>query len=92
MSKCAFITASLLVISAPALAQIVIQDNPPAAPAKKPVAKSDLDKLECRNEDTIGSRLEARRVCMTKQQWLSAEQEAKEKIRQLQITGFAVSH
>lgn len=92
MTKCAVIAVGLLVISAPALAQIVIQEKPPAAPTKKPAAKSDLDKLECRNEDTIGSRLEGRRVCMTKQQWLSAEQESKEKVRQLQITGFAVSH
>lgn len=92
MSKYAFIAAGLLVVSAPAVAQIVIQDNPPSAPAKKSAGKSDLDKLECRNEETIGSRLDAHRVCMTKQQWLSAEQEAKEKIRQLQITGFAVSH
>lgn len=92
MSKYIFITAGLLAISAPSLAQIVIQDNPSAAPTKKPAAKSDLDKLECRSEDTIGSRLESHRVCMTKQQWLSAEQEAKDKIRQLQITGFAVSH
>jgi len=87
MSKLAYITAAILVIPAPALAQIVFQDTPPAAapaPAKAPGVPSDLDKIECRMQETIGSRLQAHKVCMTKQQWFQAEQDEKNKVKELQ--------
>lgn len=92
MSKLAYLTAALLVIPAPALAQITFQDSPAAPPpAKAQTTKSDLDKVVCRSQDTIGSRLERRQVCMTKQQWWTYEQEAKNKVHELQDIGF-VAH
>jgi hypothetical protein len=88
MSKLAYITAVLMVVPAPALAQIVFQDAPAVAPpTKADQSKSDMNKLVCRSQETIGSRLERQQVCLTKQQWLSAEQDAKNKAREMQILG-----
>ncbi|HEV8408372.1 MAG TPA: hypothetical protein VGQ34_10605 [Sphingomicrobium sp.] len=85
MPKYAFITAGLLVIAAPALAQIVIQETPtPVVPAKNAGSKSDLDKVVCRMQDTIGSRLQAHQVCLTKQQWWQFEQDNKRKVQEIQ--------
>ena len=90
MSKFALITAALLVDPSPLLAQIVFDDSPapPAAPAKGPRAKSDVDKVECRMQDTLGSRLQAHQVCKTKSQWFAYEQEYKDKVDQMQRTGL----
>ena len=97
MSKFAFITAAFLVLPAPLLAQAA----PAATPAPTAVAapapqasvtpdkrKSDLDKVVCRSQDEIGSRLERHQVCMTKQQWMTNEQEAKLKVHDMQMVGF----
>lgn len=85
MSKYAFVTAGLLVISAPALAQIVIQDTPTPVPtAKNSSIKSDTDKVICRMQETIGSRLQSHQVCLTKQQWWQFEQDNKLKVQEIQ--------
>ena len=89
MSKFAFITAALLMLPAPALAQIVFDDPlPPQAHAKPDKNKSDLDKVICRSQDELGSRLERHQVCMTKQQWATNEQEAKNKVHDMQVLGL----
>jgi hypothetical protein len=89
MSKLACLTALLLVLPPPALAQIVFQDAPVVPPpTKAEKSKSDMDKIVCRSQETIGSRLERQQVCLTKQQWLSAEQEAKLKVHDMQVIGL----
>jgi hypothetical protein len=90
MSKFAFIAAVLLAAPSPVLAQIVFDDSPPppAAPAKSAKVKSDVDKVECRSQDTLGSRLEAHQVCMTKSQWSAYEQEYKQKVHDMQVLGL----
>ena len=85
MSKLVYITAALMVIPAPAMAQIVFDDSPPSAtPAKGAKAKSDVDKVICRMQDTVGSRLQAHQVCMTKSQWFAYEQQYKDDVSGLQ--------
>ena len=84
MPKFAFIGAALLAISSSSFAQIVFEDSPPPPPAGKAMAKADGDKVICRQQDTIGSRLQAHRVCMTKQQWFEYEQEWKNKVHDIQ--------
>ena len=85
MSKRAYLAAALLVLPAPGFAQIVFDNNPPpVTPAGAKPAKSDVDKVECRSQDTLGSRLQAHKVCMTKQQWWQFEQENKQKVADLQ--------
>jgi hypothetical protein len=83
MIKLAFLTAAVLVVPAPAFAQIVFQDTPATA-TPKDVTKSDLDKLVCRRQETLGSRLQAKQVCLTKEQWFQQEQANKDKVRELQ--------
>lgn len=83
MSKFAFISAALLIVPSASFAQIVFEDPAPP-PASKAMAKSDGDKVVCRQQDTIGSRLQARQVCMTKQQWFEYEQEWKNKVHDIQ--------
>lgn len=89
MSKVHIIAAAALIVPAPVLAQIVFQDAPRrVAPTKAAGPKSDLDQIECRAQDTTGDRLERHQVCLTKQQWLSYEQEAKQRVLELQVIGF----
>ena len=93
MSKFPLIAAALFVIPAPALAQIVIVDSPPVvAPTKAGATKSDWDKVECRSEDVLGSRLERRQVCLTKWQWYTYEQEEKNLVYDWQRIGLNISH
>lgn len=89
MLKFAYITAALMVIPAPAVAQIVFDDSPPAAaPGKGQKAKSDVDKVVCQSEDTLGSRLQAHQVCMTKEQWFAYQQEYKKRVHDMQVLGL----
>lgn len=87
MFKLAYVMAAALLLPAPAFSQIVFEESPvpAAAPAESAVPKSDVDKLECRRQETIGSRLQTRKVCLTKEQWFQVEQQYKEKVQQLQI-------
>ena len=93
MSKFAFIAAALLVVPAPVLAQIVFEgDLTKFVPTQADKAKSDLDHLECRSQDVLGSRLERHQVCMTKQQWWTYEQEDKMRVHDWQVIGYRTDH
>ena len=85
MIKLAYLAAGLTLASAPALAQIVFDDSPTtvATPAK-PGLKGDLDKIVCRTQDSIGSRVQRQKVCLTKQQWWQQEQDNKRKVQEIQ--------
>ena len=92
MLKYVIIAAALSAAPSPVLAQIVFVDPPShftLTNADK--AKSDLDKLECRSEDVLGSRLERHQVCLTKEQWFSYEQEAKQRVYDWQRIGLNIS-
>jgi hypothetical protein len=97
MLKLAYFGAALVVASVPATAQIVFQDGSATSTAKAPTTvktakpSKDSDKLVCRSQDTLGSRLDAHQVCMTKEQWAANEQEAKQKVHDMQVIGY-VSH
>lgn len=85
MSKLAWITAAALLIPAPALAQIVFDDSPPpAAPAKAANGKSGVDKVICRSQDEIGSRLKTHQVCLTAEQWRTYELDVQHQLSDLQ--------
>jgi hypothetical protein len=87
------IAAALLAIPAPALAQIVFVDSPSVPPpTKAEKGKSDWDKIQCRAEDDLGSRLARHQVCLTKWQWYAYEQEAKQRVYDWQRIGLNVSH
>lgn len=57
-----FLTA--VVLSAPLAAQ-----SPQAQPIQTDPKKSDSNKLVCKTEDSIGSRLGNKKVCLTVQEW-----------------------
>ncbi|HYX47849.1 MAG TPA: hypothetical protein VE820_13655 [Sphingomicrobium sp.] len=90
MTKLDWILAAASLLAVPATAQIVFSDSPPAAPPTKPAAtKSDADKVVCRSQETLGSRLQAHQVCLTKQQWSQYELEEKQKVHDIQDIGRA---
>jgi hypothetical protein len=62
----------LILAAAPAIAQTA----PAQAPKSQPVAStdtSDVNRVVCKREDSIGSRLAAKRVCLTVQEWKDRE-------------------
>lgn len=92
MSKFVVIAAVLLAVPAPVVAQIIfVDDLTKFTPTKADKSKSDLDKLECRSQDVLGSRLERHQVCLTKEQWFSYEQEAKQRVYDWQRIGLNIS-
>lgn len=81
MFKAVSLAAVLMVMAAPAPAQT----TPAAAPATKASTESDALKIVCKKEETIGSRLGAKKVCLTVQEWkdlAEANREHTEKVQQ----------
>lgn len=88
MSNFRVVAAVLLAMPGPVAAQIVFEDAPPkVTPANIDNTKSDWDKIECRAQDLLGSRLERHKVCLTKWQWWLFEHEERDEIRRWQILG-----
>jgi hypothetical protein len=77
--------ASLVILlgaAVPAAAQTPAPPQPQtAAPAPK---QNPLDKVVCRTEDTLGSRLSAHRVCATVREWQDQQQENRDALEKLQ--------
>ncbi len=74
-----------------AAAAVGATDAPPSsAPAAvaKP-AQNPLDKVECRRMEETGTLLGAKRVCMTRQEWLDAAREARRMTEDVQARGSA---
>ena len=75
----------LIVAFAVVLASSVAQPQTQVAEATpKAAAKSDVDKVVCRIQDEIGSRLRAHKVCMTVGQWRDNEREYREHLQEMQ--------
>jgi hypothetical protein len=53
---------------------------------KKASSKPDLDKMVCKSVSLSGSRLDSKRVCMTKLQWDEARQRDRDIINRAQTT------
>lgn len=74
-------TALLAAATVPASAQN------PAAPqqlAAQNVKPNPLDKVVCRTEETIGSRLSAHKVCATVREWQEQQAENRDALEKLQ--------
>jgi hypothetical protein len=75
--------ALLLVMSVPVGAQPAPTQASQPSQAKP---KSDLDRMVCEKEDTIGTRLGARKVCKTVREWQEQrriQREEAEKVQQV---------
>ena len=75
-----FAVASLLAV--PATAQSISFDD--SAPGAQVKANPKGDKLICEKEDTLGSRLGARKVCLTETQWQEQRREHRETLEKFQ--------
>ena len=53
--------------------------------------KSDLNKVVCEKQETLGTRLGAKKVCMTVAQWIEFQNDVKDQTRRIEILG-QVSH
>lgn len=90
-----FLAAALLAAAGPALAQTATQAVPqPVPPANaSPTAKNDVNKVVCQEQDTIGSRLQAHKVCMTVSQWKEFQAANRQETETMQgLSGIAPSH
>lgn len=77
MAKFACLASALLVVAVPALAQA------PASPTQD-LKKSDVNKVVCQKEEQIGSRLGAKKVCLTVKEWLDRAQLNREETERAQ--------
>jgi hypothetical protein len=74
-----------IVLAFPAAAQATA---PPAAPAAQTSGKPNpLDKIICKTEDTIGTRLGAHRVCATEREWKEQQEENRTAAQAMQGVG-----
>jgi hypothetical protein len=71
------IPATLLLMPMPALAQIVLQDQPQQTnKSDQPNADAKArNRVICQDITDIGSRLSSHRLCMTAEQWRQRQQE-----------------
>lgn len=80
MLKAIVATAVLGALAVPATAQ-----QPAAATAGQSSSKaSDADKIVCKREEQIGSRLMSKKVCMTVQEWQARQREDQDSVHKLQ--------
>lgn len=79
MTKALFLLAAA-VIAAP----VAAQTTPAAQPAPANSKKSDVDKLVCQRQDEIGSRLNAKKVCMTVKEWQEFRSQNRESLERWQ--------
>lgn len=78
----AFATSSVAQTTPPPTAQ-----TQPAAPAAK---ENPLDKVVCRTEETIGSRLKKHKVCATVREWQEMEAASRQELELYQQRGQTV--
>ena len=77
--KAAWLFPLVLAVAAPAAAQ------PASAPtARDAVKKNNPDRLMCEREEQIGSRLAAKKVCLTAREWQMRRQEMREDLERYQ--------
>jgi invasion protein IalB len=79
MTKALFLIAAA-VVAAP----VAAQTTPATQPAPSNSKKSDVNKLVCQRQDEIGSRLSAKKVCMTVQEWQEFRSQNRENLERWQ--------
>jgi hypothetical protein len=80
MVKSVILVAAGLAVGMPAAAQTTLQPQPVQAAT----AKSDVNKLICKKEEQIGSRLGAKKVCLTQEQWQARTSEDRQQLERVQ--------
>jgi hypothetical protein len=80
MLKYAFLSAVAVSVAVSATAQTNVQPQPVQAAT----APSDVNKLICKKEEEIGSRLATKKVCLTLQQWQERAAQDREQTEHVQ--------
>lgn len=81
MFKVSFVAGALLLTGLPMAAN--------AEPKTEATAKSDVHKIVCKKEETIGSRLAAKKVCLTVDEWRRMADENRNATERLQLNANA---
>jgi hypothetical protein len=81
-----FMPFILIAAATPAVAQVPAPQPQKVEPAKK----NPLDKVVCRTEQTVGTRLGGHRVCATVREWQEQEQANREALQDLQQRGTGI--
>lgn len=77
--KFAIFTSLLALVAVPAIAQAPSRTTASADPKK-----NDVNRIVCQKEETIGSRLSAKRVCLTVKEWQDRAMVSREDTEQVQ--------
>jgi riboflavin synthase alpha subunit len=85
MSKLASLTGALILISSPAVAQDA-RDI-----AKADTKKADVSRIVCQKEEQIGTRLAAKKVCLTVKEWQERAQLNREETERAQLNTWVRS-
>jgi len=80
----------MLAFAAPAVAQTPAPPTAQTQPAAPAAKENPLDKVVCRTEETLGSRLKKHKVCATLREWQEQEQENRDAVELYQQRGQAV--
>lgn len=80
MLKSVLFIAAGVAVAMPAAAQTTVQPQP----AQAATAKSDVNKLICKKQVEIGSRLGAKKVCLTLEQWQARTREDRDQLERVQ--------
>lgn len=83
MRKFACVISALMLVGTPAVAQSDQTQTPGAKeiPSSDP---SDVNRVVCRKEEQIGSRLGAKKLCMTVKDWQERAQFSREETERVQ--------
>jgi hypothetical protein len=79
----------ILAGAAPAMAQTAVPPAP--APTQAAPTPNPLDKVVCKTEDTLGTRLGAHRVCATVREWKDQEEQNRTAAATMQGAGAGCS-
>lgn len=83
MSKFAYVIGALILSASPAVAQTAPTQAPQAVDIPS-TEKSDVNRIVCRKTETIGTRLGAKKVCLTVKEWqdrASADREETDRVQ-----------
>ena len=80
MLKSVILVAAGVAVAMPAGAQNTIQPQP----VQTATANSDVNKLVCKKEEEIGSRLAVKKVCLTVQQWQERATDDRQQLERVQ--------
>jgi hypothetical protein len=67
-----------------AFSAVMLLAVPAAAQNKDERTASDPNKVICRTEEVMGSRLQTARTCLTKQQWAQRREEERRSVQHIQ--------